>query len=365
MIEVRDLHKSYGDVHALRGVSFQVERGEVVGLLGPNGAGKSTAMRIITGYLAPDAGTATVMGDDVVNDPVAAQRHIGYLPEGNPLYRELRLIEALRYQAQLRGIRGAARDKAARAAMEATGLGGMAYFKIGTLSRGYRQRVGLAQALIHEPPVLILDEPSSGLDPNQQREMRLLLQRLGERAAVIFSTHILPEVDHVCDRALVIAGGRLVAEGATADVVALAGLGGRLVVTVSGDDGPARTAVESLPFVTSVETEVVAGHTNIAASVARAVGEDELRHAASTLTGAGLTYWGLGSAGANLEQAFSALTERLQAEADVEVLEEIRPDVEDTEVERKAAGDASETDPAPDPDAPAATESSDELAEEA
>ncbi len=218
MIEVRDLVKHYGHVQALQGVSFEVRPGEVVGLLGPNGAGKSTAMRIVTGFLAPTAGQALVDGVEVVDDPLACQQKIGYLPEGNPLYLDMRLREALRFVATARGLRGAERGRAIGGAVSDAGLQGKEHQLIGSLSRGYRQRVGLAMALLHRPPILVLDEPSSGLDPNQQIEMRRFLRSLGSSRTIVFSSHILPEVEAVCDRILVIHQGKLVADGTVEEV---------------------------------------------------------------------------------------------------------------------------------------------------
>ncbi len=218
MIEVRDLVKNYGHVKALKGVTFEVQPGQVVGLLGPNGAGKSTAMRILTGFLAPTSGSACVDGIEVVDDPIACQRKIGYLPEGNPLYLDMRLREVLRFVASTRGLRGAERGRAIGEAVQDAGLRGKEHLLVGSLSRGYKQRVGLAMALLHRPPILILDEPSSGLDPNQQIEMRRFLRHLSESRTIIFSSHILPEVEAVCDRILVIHEGRLVADGTVDDV---------------------------------------------------------------------------------------------------------------------------------------------------
>ena len=218
MIEAIDLTKRYGSLTAVRGVSFKVPKGQVVGFLGPNGAGKTTTMKILTGFLAPTSGTALVDGQDVTVDPLPAQRKIGYLPEGNPLYGEFRVEEQLKFAAEMHGLRGAARDAAIEEAIEAVSLEGMRRRTCGTMSRGERQRVGLAQALLHHPQVLILDEPTSGLDPNQQAEMRRLIRDLGAERTVILSTHILPEVEAVCDRALIISRGVLVADGTVEEI---------------------------------------------------------------------------------------------------------------------------------------------------
>ena len=309
MIEVRDLTKSYGDVKALRGVTFDVKRGEIIGLLGPNGAGKSTAMRIITGYLAPTSGSVKVAGTEVLDDPLAAQRHIGYLPEGNPLYLELRLREALKFAAEMHGLRGAERDRAIARAVESTGLRGMEHRKIVTFSRGYRQRVGLAQALLHEPPALILDEPSSGLDPNQQQDMRKFIRGLGETCAVIFSTHILPEVDAICDRALVISEGQMMGQGTTSEIVSQANLPGRLAVVIDGAFDAARDALAALPVVSNVRVDDSDdGLTHVLAEVAGVVDDDLLRASAAALRENGLNYWGLRVDDVSLTEAFAALT---------------------------------------------------------
>jgi ABC-2 type transport system ATP-binding protein len=253
MISVHDLHKSYGAVKALDGVSFEIPRGQVVGLLGPNGAGKTTAMRILTGFVAPTGGSASVDGIDVEDDPVGCQRRIGYLPEGNPLYTDLRVSEALRFAADMHGLVGDDRRRAIDDAVGAVGLGDFVRRAVGTLSKGYRQRVGLAQALLHRPPVLILDEPTTGLDPNQQQDMRELIRELGRERTVILSTHILPEVEAVCQRALIISRGRLAAQGTIAEIRARGGSGGLARVTVRGSLEAARAALAPLAFVRGVE----------------------------------------------------------------------------------------------------------------
>jgi ABC-2 type transport system ATP-binding protein len=247
MIEVRDLTKDYGPVRALRGVSFSVPAGQVVGFLGPNGAGKTTTMKVLTGYLMPTSGTASIGGFDVTVDPVECQRRTGYLPEGNPLYTELRVAEALGFAAEMHGLRGAQRDRAVGRAVAEVGLGEMERRPIGELSKGYRQRVGLAQALLHEPAVLILDEPTSGLDPNQQQEMRALIRELGSERTVILSTHVLSEVETVCDRALIVHEGRLVADGTVEDIRARAHGRPAVLAVVRGTPDQATAAFAGLP----------------------------------------------------------------------------------------------------------------------
>ncbi len=213
MIEVRGLSKYYGDVAAVRDITFDVARGEVLGFLGPNAAGKTTTMRILAGFMPPSAGTASVAGYDVLTDSLQARRHIGYLPESVPLYREMTVRSYLDFMATLRGMR---RLKARKARIDIVlslcQVDHMADRPIDRLSKGYRQRVGLAQALVHNPDVLILDEPTAGLDPAQIIEVRDLIRDLGKEHTIILSTHILSEVEHICQRVMIINEGRLVAE---------------------------------------------------------------------------------------------------------------------------------------------------------
>ncbi|MBI2373235.1 MAG: ATP-binding cassette domain-containing protein [Deltaproteobacteria bacterium] len=212
MISVDKLAKSYGPVRALRGISFEVKKGEIIGLLGPNGAGKTTAMKILTGYLQPSEGTARVDGLDVVDDPVGVQKLIGYLPENAPLYLDMLVQEYLGMIAELREIPEERRRVHIAEAVIATGLRDHLTRPIGDLSKGYRQRVGLAQAIMHKPKVLILDEPTNGLDPTQIVEIRNLITRLAESSTIILSTHILPEVEATCHRAIILMNGEIRAD---------------------------------------------------------------------------------------------------------------------------------------------------------
>jgi ABC-2 type transport system ATP-binding protein len=213
MIEVTGLVKTYGTKRAVDGISFKVNRGEILGFLGPNGAGKSTTMKMLTGFIRPDAGTATVGGIDVTVDPVAVKRQLGYLPESAPAYPEMTVEEFLGFIAEVRGARTAA-EKRERVehVLALTHLTSVRRQTIETLSKGYKQRVGFAQALIHNPPALILDEPTDGLDPNQKNEVRTLIKNMAAEKAVILSTHILEEVDAICTRVIIIARGRVVAD---------------------------------------------------------------------------------------------------------------------------------------------------------
>ena len=210
MIEIKNITKLYGEQKALDDVSFSVAKGEIVGLLGPNGAGKSTLMKIITCYLPPTDGEVTVDGHSIYDDSLAVRRQIGYLPEHNPLYLDMYVREYLRFAAGLSGVKD--KNRRADEMIELTGLGPEAGKRIAQLSKGYRQRVGLAQALIHDPQVLILDEPTTGLDPNQLEFIRSVIRNVGKQKAVLLSTHIMQEVEAMCSRAIIIDHGRIVAD---------------------------------------------------------------------------------------------------------------------------------------------------------
>jgi len=218
VIEAKELRKSYNRVEAVKGVSFSVERGQVVGLLGPNGAGKTTIMKILTGYHFPSEGSALIDGVDVTEDPVAIKRKIGYLPESAPLYPDQSPAEYLDFVAEARGLVGAARRQAIDKAVAACSLGPVFNKPVEELSKGYRQRLGLAQAILHDPDILILDEPTSGLDPNQILEIRALIRELGKEKTVILSTHILQEVEAVCSKVLILNEGRIAAQGTAEEI---------------------------------------------------------------------------------------------------------------------------------------------------
>lgn len=210
MIEIKNITKTFGEQYALDKVSFKVDKGEIVGLLGPNGAGKSTLMKIITCYISPSDGDVTVCGHSIYDDALAVRRQIGYLPEHNPLYTDMYVREYLRFVAGLSGVKN--RKERADEMVELVGLTPEAHKKIGQLSKGYRQRVGLAQALIHDPEVLILDEPTTGLDPNQLEFIRTVIRNSGKEKVVLLSTHIMQEVEAMCTRAVIINHGRIVAD---------------------------------------------------------------------------------------------------------------------------------------------------------
>jgi ABC-2 type transport system ATP-binding protein len=212
MLEVKNLSRSYGDFRAVDAVSFSIPHGEITGLLGHNGAGKTTIMKMLSGYLEPDAGSVSINGIDLASDPKAVQRQLGYLPENLPVYPEMTVMDYLEYAATLKGLEGRARDEAVLHAIRSTDLAAKALAPIGTLSRGYKQRVGVAQALLGRPRLLILDEPTNGLDPTQTEQMRELIRGIAKDATVILSTHIMQEVEALCDRVLIINGGKLVVD---------------------------------------------------------------------------------------------------------------------------------------------------------
>jgi ABC-2 type transport system ATP-binding protein len=254
MIEVRNLVKQFGGTTAVAGISFTVERGEVLGFLGPNGAGKSTTMKIITCFIPPTSGTVVVGGKDILEDSIAVREQIGYLPESAPSYSEMTVQEFLAFIAEVRGFSGAERDKRVDAVADLTALEGVRDQIVETLSKGYRQRVCFAQALLHDPPVLILDEPTDGLDPNQKHQMREVIRRMGTSKTIILSTHILEEMEAVCTRAIVIAKGRIVADGTTDQLAAMSSFHNAVTLRTGPDTpGTLLETLKSVPGVASVE----------------------------------------------------------------------------------------------------------------
>ena len=252
--EVAGLHKRFGDRAALTDVSLAVRPGEVLGLLGPNGAGKTTLLRVLSGYLPPSAGTVRVAGHDIVRSPEAARACVGYLPEQVPLYRELRVCEYLRYRAELKGVPD--RSRAVAQVLAQVGLEAVQTRLIGQLSKGLRQRVGLADAILHRPKLLLLDEPTDGLDPNQRAEALALIAALGRDHAVVLSTHVLPEVERVCQRLVILQKGRIAAAGTPAELGARAGR--RIELVCRGDAETLRAALGRVDGVESVAPDTAA-----------------------------------------------------------------------------------------------------------
>ena len=218
MLEVEGLKKSFGPIHAVKGVSFTVDKGTVLGFLGPNGAGKSTTMRMITGFLPPSAGTARICGHDIVDAPVEAKKQFGYLPENAPVYADMTVSGFLTFAAEMRGFKGTEIKTRVADVIKECRLDEVRNQAMGTLSKGYKQRVCFAQAIIHNPPVLIMDEPTDGLDPNQKHVVREMIKSMAKDKVIIVSTHILEEVDAICNRAIIIAEGQVVADGTPAEI---------------------------------------------------------------------------------------------------------------------------------------------------
>ena len=311
MIEAQGLTKRYDDFVAVHDVSMSVRRGEVLGFLGPNGAGKSTTMKILTCFTAPTAGTAKVNGCDIFEDSLGVRSSIGYLPESTALYQDMLVLEYLQFIAEMRGIRGEAQTKRLKKVVEETHLDNVFAKEIRTLSKGYKQRVGLAQALIHEPPILILDEPMSGLDPNQAVEIRDLIKDIGRSRTVILSTHNLAEVQIACDRVLIISQGKIVADDTTQGLAERAGKS-RYVVTLRKPElNTAASCAERLEKVEGVASvrEVPGPDADELTFELLPQTDEDLRaalfHAA---VDGGYTLLGLQREGQNLEQVFRQLT---------------------------------------------------------
>ncbi len=259
MIEVKNLTKYYGAHLAVDNVSFNVNRGDIIGFLGPNGAGKSTTLRILTCFMPATSGTITLDGYDVFTQSMEVRRRIGYLPEGNPLYGEMRVREFLNFRGKLRGLPAGERASAIKRVTERCWLGDFVDRPIAQLSKGMRQRVGLADALLHDPPVLVLDEPTIGLDPNQIRATRSLISELGKRHTIILSSHILPEVEAVCQRTINIAGGKVRASGTINEVRERIKGASRLIAEVRGPKQEVESAVKGISGVKSVDATVAEG----------------------------------------------------------------------------------------------------------
>jgi ABC-2 type transport system ATP-binding protein len=308
LIEVKDLTKSYGPRLAVDSISFSVPRGEILGFLGPNGAGKSTTMRILTGYLSATTGTASIAGFDVFRNPLEVRRRIGYLPENNPLYNEMRVSDFLRLCCKLRGVPRSRRAGRLDYALEACGLGERSTDIIGRLSKGLRQRVGLAQAVVHDPDLLILDEPTSGLDPAQTRETRDLIVALGRAHTVILSSHILPEVSATCQRVVIINRGVLVADDRPENLARRmsAGHGIDIELTVRGDPEAVRAKLSNVRGVESVEvTPLAEGECSVRV---HSTGADPREEIARAIVRGGFGLRELHSRTLSLEDVFISLT---------------------------------------------------------
>jgi len=309
MIEVKQLRKEYGDVVALGGVSFEVPRGQVLGFLGPNGAGKSTTIKILTTYIAATSGDATLAGYSVADEPIEVRRRVGYLPEHAPLYLDMTVFDYLRYAASARELGGYRTQRRAIArVVDICSLFEVAGRRIAQLSKGFRQRVGLAQAMLHDPEVLVLDEPTSGLDPIQIQEIRGVIRRMGEERTVIFSTHIIPEVEMTADRVLVIDRGSLVADGSPAELRRSIS-GEALVARVRGKRAPVESLIRDT-LGSKVQLEFSEHATGVLeVKVAIGTSDGVVDHLAAALSGSGQLLE-LRSQTPSLEDAFFRLVGR-------------------------------------------------------
>jgi ABC-2 type transport system ATP-binding protein len=307
MIEVKDLVKRFGETEAVSHVSFRVGRGEIVGFLGPNGAGKSTTLRMLTGFLPPTSGEVSIGGHAASDDGKAVRKLIGYLPENNPLYEELRVREYLHFRAALKGVPRRERKAQVERGLEVCEVTEVADRIVGTCSKGYRQRVGLADVLLGNPPVLILDEPTVGLDPAQIVHTRNLIKTLSSDHTVILSTHILPEVEAICSRVLIIHEGRLLFDGPVSELKRGLGGAGHLVCAVQGDRAAAESRLASIPGVEEVAHMDTQGDTHRFQVKARA-GEDLRGAIFKTCAESGLPLLELTAKHVSLEEAFLTIT---------------------------------------------------------
>ncbi|HEV2320600.1 MAG TPA: ATP-binding cassette domain-containing protein [Verrucomicrobiae bacterium] len=307
MIKVRDLTKHFGTKRAVDGISFEVQRGEVLGFLGPNGAGKSTTMRMITGFVTPTGGAITVGGFDMLEKPIPAKKLIGYLPENAPAYTDMTVHGFLNFAAEIRGLRGAARAKAVHRAAELCFLEPVLYQSVDTLSKGYRHRTCFAQSIIHDPDILVLDEPTDGLDPNQKHEVRQLIRKMGRNKAIIFSTHILEEVDAACSRAIIIDRGKIVANGTPEELRGRSEWAGAVTLRVNGV--PAELVQQKLRELRSAKkTTAVTVGTRVTVTVfPRSAGDGDLTREVMAATD-GWQVEGLRTEEGRLDDVFRSIT---------------------------------------------------------
>ncbi len=305
MIETRQLSKRYGDLVAVDGISFTVEPGQVLGFLGPNGAGKSTTMKMIAGFLAPTSGSASVCGFDVEKQPLEARRALGYLPEGAPSYGEMTVLEFLQFIADVRGLRGETRERRIDDVIGRLHLERVVEQPIDTLSKGFKRRVGIAQAIVHDPKVLILDEPTDGLDPNQKHEVRSLINDMARDKTIIVSTHILEEVHAVCDRAVIIAAGKVLADARPAELEARSRYHQAVSLTAV-DVAAARDALARVPDVASIEVDPQDGRITAFPKPGRAI----FNEVGDVLKAQNIAVRELALEGGRLDEVFRTITTR-------------------------------------------------------
>jgi len=307
VISVHELSKAYGQTRAVDRVSFEIAKGEIIGFLGPNGAGKSTTLRMLTCYLPPTSGSATVNGFDIFKQSEKVRENLGYLPENVPLYPEMKVTEYLDFRGQLRKMDRATRRKRIDYVMERCWLTQAKRKSIGHLSKGYRQRVGLADALLHDPPVLILDEPTVGLDPTQIRETRKLITELGGDHTVMLSTHILPEVEAVCTRVIVIAGGRIAAQGTPDELRTSRRMSARVLVECRGPAREVETALARVSGVSKVDL-IESNNGTVTVALRAKDGHDVREEAAATVIRSGWPLREVRLENATLEEFFIEVT---------------------------------------------------------
>ncbi|MCR6699989.1 MAG: ABC transporter ATP-binding protein [Dokdonella sp.] len=305
MIETRQLSKRYGDLVAVDGISFTVEPGQVLGFLGPNGAGKSTTMKMIAGFLAPTSGSASVCGFDVEKQPLEARRMLGYLPEGAPSYGEMTVLEFLQFIADVRGLKGETRERRIDDVIGRLHLERVVEQPIDTLSKGFKRRVGIAQAIVHDPKVLILDEPTDGLDPNQKHEVRSLINDMARDKTIIVSTHILEEVHAVCDRAVIIAAGKVLADARPAELEARSRYHQAVSLTAV-DVAAAREALARVPDVASIEVDPQDGRITAFPKPGRAI----FNEVGDVLKAQNIAVRELALEGGRLDEVFRTITTR-------------------------------------------------------
>ncbi len=308
MLQVRELTKRFGALTAVDNISLTVDRGEVLGFLGPNGAGKSTTMKMVTGFLPPTSGTAQVCGFDVIRDPIEVKRRVGYLPEGAPLYEDMTPLAFLNFVSEVRGTAAADRADAIERAAGLINIGEVMHQPIGTLSKGYKRRVGLAQAIIHDPEVLILDEPTDGLDPNQKHEVRELISKMAEDKAIVISTHLLEEVEAVCTRAAIISRGKIVTDGAPETLLAQSRYHNAVSLRIGVGQAEAVTAaleaVEDIDRIEAAERDTQSARLIAVPANGRAI----LPRVTEALRANGLSVYEISAERGRLDEVFRTLT---------------------------------------------------------
>jgi ABC-2 type transport system ATP-binding protein len=343
LIEVEHLTKSYGQARAVNDISFQVERGEILGFLGPNGAGKTTTMRVLTGYLPATSGTARIAGYDVFEQSMEVRKRIGYLPETPPLYPDMSVQDYLAFVARIKGVPASDINSRLEEAMRMATITDKRYELIKRLSRGYKQRVGIAQAIVHNPDVVILDEPTVGLDPNQIKEVRHLIKGLAGEHTIILSTHILPEVEMTCDRVVIINKGRIAAVDTTENLTTQIKGGERVQVKIRGSQETVRKTLEQIEAVKHVELGPSDDSDVVSATIESDQGRDLRPQIAARVVGSGLDLLELRAVKLSLEDIFMQLTTEERSVVETDAKPEVRaaePPTEDKSLTEVASADA-------------------------